>query len=142
MSILKFSAFITTISLFLSQPLSILAANPIHNPSVDPLLGSNIGNSGSGANTVVATLLARFFSAMLAAGTMAFLAYLVYGAFKWLTAGGDKGAVASARGTITEAIIGLTILASVFAIANLIAPILGLARPGCSFPQQICWPTF
>jgi hypothetical protein len=41
---------------------------------------------------------------------IAALLYLVYGGFKWLTSGGDKQAVASAREHIVAAIIGLVII--------------------------------
>lgn len=131
---------ISFITAYLVNPIAVFA-NPIHNPAIDPLFGTGGGDDGTGSAPIVARLLARTFSAMLAAGTLLFLGYLVYGAFRWLTAGGDKAAVAAARGTITEALIGLTVLASVFAIANLVAPILGLSGGACQFPQQICWPT-
>lgn len=41
---------------------------------------------------------------------IAALLYLVFGGFKWLTSGGDKQSVASAREHIIAAIIGLVII--------------------------------
>ena len=110
----------------------------ITNPAIDPAIG-NI-NGGPSAAAAIAILMARGFSAALGLGSIIMLVYFVISAFRWLTAK-DSGAVQDARQGILNAIIGMAVLASVFAIANFIAPLLGLSRPGCEFPQQICWPT-
>ena len=44
------------------------------------------------------------------------LAYLIWGAFEWITSGGDKDNVAKARNMITHAIIGFIILMFAFLI--------------------------
>ncbi|MBQ6449751.1 hypothetical protein IJJ08_02510, partial [bacterium] len=51
------------------------------------------------------------------------LFYLVMGAIAWITSGGDKGKVEEARNKITAAVIGLLILAAVWAIFNLVLTI-------------------
>lgn len=48
------------------------------------------------------------------------LGFLVYGGIRWLTSGGDKDAVATARGTIIAAIIGLIIIFLAYFILNFI----------------------
>lgn len=51
-------------------------------------------------------------------GLVALLAYLVYGAIKWITAGGDVKALQSARDTITHAILGVILLSIGLAVAQ------------------------
>src|SRR5258708_28960535 len=65
-------------------------------------------------------------SAILIVGGLAFLMYLLLGGFNWLTAGGDKSKVEAARESITQAIIGLAILASVFAVYSVVLRFLGI----------------
>jgi hypothetical protein len=65
--------------------------------------------------------------AILVIGAIAVLMYLLLGALNWITSGGDKGKVESARTMITQAIIGLVILASVFAVYGLVLRALGIS---------------
>lgn len=61
----------------------------------------------------------------IAAG-LAVLVYLIIGAFRWITSGGDKEAIGKARGTIVNALIGLAILALAFFITVLFGQILNI----------------
>lgn len=49
------------------------------------------------------------------------LIWLIWGAFEWITSGGDKEAVGKARNRIINALIGLAVLAVAFALANVFA---------------------
>lgn len=60
---------------------------------------------------------------LLLGGMIAFL-FIIWGGFKYMTAQGDPKAVASARGTIVSAVIGLLILASIFVILLLVERVL------------------
>ncbi|MCL5784438.1 MAG: hypothetical protein M1142_03735 [Patescibacteria group bacterium] len=51
--------------------------------------------------------------------------YFLIGAFKYLTSGGDKNAVASARDMITHSIIGFLLLMMLFLIMQFIPQIFG-----------------
>jgi hypothetical protein len=53
------------------------------------------------------------------AGVLAFL-YLLWGGVQWITAGGDKDALDKARKRITQALIGLSIVFSAYAILYII----------------------
>ena len=46
------------------------------------------------------------------------LVFLVLGGIRWISSGGDKGKIDSARGTITAAIIGLVIALLAYFIVN------------------------
>ena len=54
------------------------------------------------------------------------LFYLIWGGIEWITAGGDKGKVEKARNRITQAIIGLIVLAASTAILSLVQGFLGV----------------
>lgn len=53
-------------------------------------------------------------------GVVIFMFNLIIGAIKWITAGGDKASLEAARSKVENAIIGLFILLSLFAIANVL----------------------
>lgn len=57
---------------------------------------------------------------ILVAGVVIFLFMMLIGAIQWISSGGDKANVESARGRITNALIGLVIMLSVFAVMLLI----------------------
>lgn len=61
----------------------------------------------------------------IAAG-LAVLIFLIIGAFRWITSGGDKDAIGKARGTIVNALVGLAILALAFFITVLFGQILNI----------------
>jgi hypothetical protein len=51
---------------------------------------------------------------------------LIMGAIQWISGGGDKQALEGARGKITNAVIGIVILFSIFAILNLLETFFGI----------------
>lgn len=53
-------------------------------------------------------------------GSIIFFFMLVIGAIQWISSGGDKQALEAARGRITNALIGIIILFSLFAVLDLI----------------------
>ncbi|HSW90097.1 MAG TPA: hypothetical protein VLH19_04470 [Patescibacteria group bacterium] len=83
--------------------------------------------------------------AILVVGAIAVLMYLLLGALNWLTAGGDKSKVETAKSEITQAIIGLAILASVFAVFGVLLDFFGLRdRIGLTqgIPSSALGPSF
>ena len=56
-----------------------------------------------------------------------FIAYLVFGAYKFATAQGDPKGIAGAKQSLTYAVIGLCIVIGVFAINSIVVGILGLS---------------
>ncbi len=59
-------------------------------------------------------------------GAIIFIAIIIVGSIQWIISGGDKGAVESAKGKITNAVLGLIILLSVFAIIRLLESFFGI----------------
>lgn len=71
---------------------------------------------------------------ILFASIAAFI-YLITGGLQWISSGGDKAGIETARNRIINAIVGLIIIASVWAFVTLIFPALGLSFPGISLPS-------
>jgi len=63
------------------------------------------------------------------------LLFLIIGGIKWITAGGDKAATESARGTITSALVGLVIVFASWAIIRLLEYLFGISILELEIPQ-------
>ena len=59
-------------------------------------------------------------------GIIATLIYIVYGGIRWIMSGGDQKALAAARETIIQAIVGFILLSVGFAVAKLLEKVLGI----------------
>lgn len=77
-------------------------------------------------NSDLGTFITRVFSAIMIVGGIATFIYLAYGGIQWVTSGGEKDKVKDAREKITQAIIGLAILASAWAIFKLVDYFFGI----------------
>lgn len=62
---------------------------------------------------------------LIIAAILAFL-YLILGGIQWITSGGDKAGLEAARNKITNAIVGLVIVAAAWAVMFLVGQFLGL----------------
>lgn len=96
----------------MATPLAVLAA-------VLPTTCSEMLTFLSGA---VATTLAAFIGAIA-------IIMLLYGAFQFLTAGGDSEKIKDARHTITWAIVGIAVALISFNIPGILSSFLGGALP-------------
>ena len=70
--------------------------------------------------------LSNIFNVVMVLGAVVCLALIIMGAVQWITSGGDKTKTEEASKRITNAIIGLIILAASIAIFNLVADFLGI----------------
>jgi hypothetical protein len=76
--------------------------------------------------TSVGTLISAVVSALLIISALLAFLYLVLGGIQWITSGGDKAGMEAARNKITQAIVGLIIVAAAYAIMILVSNFLGL----------------
>ena len=83
-------------------------------PGINPLRSS------------IGTLISNGLQIMFVAAALFALVFVVIGAFKWIISGGDKEAIAKARGTITSAFVGLAILALAFFTTVLFGQVVGI----------------
>lgn len=88
----------------------------------DELVGTNFFQMDFG------TFLSRAIDAVIIVGGLAVLLFLVWGAIDWLVSEGDKEKMSSAKGKITNAVIGLAILVAVWAIWQLLLQFFGLSK--------------
>lgn len=87
------------------------------------LNGANLHNSSDGGFSVF------FGGIMTAAMTIAAIlvfVFLVWGGIEWITSSGDKSKMEGARNKISNAIIGLVILAATTAVFMLVQQFLGI----------------
>lgn len=86
--------------------------------SVNPPAGLPTGGLTTVSHAIGSTL-----TIMLIIAVILTLIYLVLGGISWISSGGDKSKVASARSRITFAIIGLIVALAAFLIINLVGAI-------------------
>lgn len=77
------------------------------------------GNCGSAAGKVEDKVDGALGLVYLIVGALA-VGYLIYGGVKYAISAGDPGKIASAKNTITYAIIGLIVAASAYAITSFV----------------------
>lgn len=63
--------------------------------------------------------------ALAIAGILVFI-YLVWGGIQWITSGGDKSKTEEARSRITAALVGLAIVATAWAVIQLVSYFFGI----------------
>lgn len=77
--------------------------------------------------TFFGTIIPNLITLGFVAGIIVFFFVFVFGAIQWMTSGGDKAAVESARGKVVSAVVGLVILLLLFVILRVIGDFFGLA---------------
>lgn len=70
--------------------------------------------------------LSQILTIVMTIAALMVLIYFLWGAFTWITSGGDKSKTESARNRITQSIVGLIVLASAVAIFAMMQSFLGL----------------
>lgn len=92
----------------------------IDNPSLPDSLTS-VGGVGF-ADSLVTSLIAVGF----VAGAAIFLFMMLYGGIQWITSGGNKGKIDTARTRITHAFSGIVVLFSFYVVINVAGCFLGV----------------
>lgn len=79
--------------------------------------------------------ISNFLILVFSVGLLVVLMMLIWGAFEWITSGGDKEAVGKARSRIINSLIGLAVLAVAFALAKAAGQFTGLDLGRISIPR-------
>lgn len=120
----KVSAAIASVGYLLSANVSkIMATSHEFNETIN--LKTVQGDKGIEAGTALNTLMQNAFTIVFAVAALTVLIFLIYGAFKWITSGGEKEGTKAARTYITNALVGLAILALAFVILRVVGGIVG-----------------
>jgi hypothetical protein len=78
------------------------------------------------ANNTISAIISNAIAILFTVAAVAFVFMIIWGAFQWITSGGDKEALGKARGRLTNALIGILILALAFVIIQTVGQIIGL----------------
>lgn len=86
----------------------------------NPILPGAFGSPGESGGQNIANVIPPAITLAFIVGSIIFFAMLVWGAIEWISSGGDKQKLESARGRITSALVGIILLFAAFAIINII----------------------
>ena len=86
------------------------------------LPGATASSPERGFGDLISTLL----SGVMTVAAMAAFFYLILGAIEWITSDGDKSKLENARNKITQAIVGLILLAASTALFIILQDFLGI----------------
>ncbi len=89
----------------------------------------NIGSevqSRVAVNSSLGIFVSKSISAVIMVAGLATFIYMIYGGVQWVTSGGEKGKLEEARNRITNAILGLAIVASAWAVFRLVDYFFGI----------------
>jgi hypothetical protein len=75
--------------------------------------------------TTLEKILTTVVSLLTVIAGLAFLIYFMLGALNWITAGGDKGKVDSAKSYMTNGVIGMIAVVSSYAVISIVGTVLG-----------------
>lgn len=81
------------------------------------------------------SLISKLITLVLIVAVVIAVFFLIWGGIKWITSGGDKQGVESARGHIIAAIIGLVIALLAFFIINVIGGLFGISLTELKLPS-------
>lgn len=126
--VLAFQTFVSMTYAVSPQPTNGTINFDIAKEAYDQQLptATTFGTSSDVFKQQFANLIGSVLSIVITIGVLMLLLYLVWGAFSWITSGGDKGKVEEARNRMTTAVIGIIVLSSSVAIFMLVQQILGI----------------
>ncbi|OGM32710.1 hypothetical protein A2803_01495 [Candidatus Woesebacteria bacterium RIFCSPHIGHO2_01_FULL_44_21] len=100
-----------------------LAQQTIRNPVLSDLLQSAQTAPGTG---YFSALLTTFATIILIVGALYFFFQLLTGGVEWIGSGGDKAKLEGARQKLINAVIGLVLLFSAWAVVQLVEAVFGV----------------
>lgn len=126
----KFATFIGTSLVFLTLAANVAAQAPTSSINIA------IGTPGAGICCDPSTVLTNAIKIAVIIGALFALFMLITGAFDWITSEGEKENIDKARRKITNAFVGLAILALAIIIIRIVGTILNvdLLNPGAIKP--------
>ena len=87
-------------------------------------------------NFTIPNMVSTFFSILLVVVGIVFLFVLIMGGLKWLMSEGDDKKLTVARNQVTNALVGLAIVFSAWAVVALIKSIFGIDLLNVSIPTM------
>jgi hypothetical protein len=90
---------------------------------------------GSGGVSSISDLISAGFNLAILVAVIFVFGMLIAGGYGWISAGGDKGKVEEARTRITNALIGLAIIAAAWALIKIIGQFFGVNITNLQIPS-------
>lgn len=108
-------------------------------PVTDAYSKGSEATSGAGAILNLELLISNMIGLITVVGAMFFLVEFFIGGFNWVSSGGDKGKVETARNKMTNGAIGMIIMVASYAIIGLVGSIIGLdiLNPGAEIMKLV-----
>ena len=103
---------------------NLLAA--IDNPVIKDSIGKQSVIGAANTSKVIETFIVNFIRIGFVAGSVIFVFMLIWGSIEYIMAGGAKEKTGNAAKRITNALIGIALLFSVFAIVYLANKLFGI----------------
>jgi len=116
--------------------MNLLAQSQICNPAAGLFGGCNTGGT-AGAPKLLAVLIATMWRTLMVVGGLAVLIFLIWGGVSYLTSGGDKARIESARDRIISALVGLAIIFASAAIAKFVEDQFGISLLNPQLPSNL-----
>jgi hypothetical protein len=118
----KFVSGLTAASMAVSlfAPFAAFAASPLDQPNADSYLNRVAGTAGIKGEKKLPEVIGSIINVALSLLGLVFLGLALYAGFKWMTAQGDSKQVDEATGTLKNAVIGMIITVSAYALSTFI----------------------
>lgn len=101
----------------------------------NPVINQSIGNLALLPPTSpMQTFVTNFMTIALGLGGLVLIVMFLFGAYEYITAGGDKEAVQKAQKRMTNALVGTVILFSIYLIIGLVSLVFGINLIQVNFP--------
>lgn len=98
----------------------------ITNPVLPPTIGGGDSPTRDMGTVATGKIISAVIGGMFIIAFFVAFIYLLTGAFYWITSGGDKASLESARNKIIHAIVGLIIVGAAWSVMVIVAQFLGL----------------
>lgn len=83
-------------------------------------------DTAEGALGNLESLISNIIGFLTVLASLFFVVYFIIGAFQWVTSGGDKGKLETARNRMMSGVIGMIIVIAAYSIIGLLSGIIGL----------------
>ncbi len=107
----------------------------IRNPVLPPIIGGGNNPNPNSGGAAIGKLIGNLVGALFIAGFLLTFMELLLGGIAWVTAGGDKQKLQTARDRIINAIMGVIIVAASYAIMSLVARFFGMDLTALTIPS-------
>ncbi|MBI2442550.1 MAG: hypothetical protein HYV40_01420 [Candidatus Levybacteria bacterium] len=132
------SKLAATLLIFASSPALAFAQE---GESIDPCISNPDLSTCQASGIKIGEALGTVIQFIFVIAVILALGFLVYGGIRWITSGGDKSGVETARNTIIAAIVGLIIVFLAYVVLNLILTFLTGSGIGSVTIPQLTGPT-